>query len=100
MQTLWPIIGHSEIGIRVLAISECAPRSGHSRHTTTGITIAAGSVLIFLAQSRCEPKHQLHAFHFGQPIAKCDVEFFSLGRTNAGQPKQTQLAEGQRRDTG
>jgi len=41
METLWPI-GHSEIGIRVLAISECAPRSGHSRHTTTRITIAAG----------------------------------------------------------
>ncbi len=42
METLRPIIGHSEIGIRVLAISECAPRSGHSHHTTTGITIAAG----------------------------------------------------------
>ena len=33
-------------------------------------------IVMFLAKTRREPKHQLHTLDFVQPIAKCGVEFF------------------------
>src|ERR1700674_1713608 len=50
-------------------------------------------VLVFLAQSRCEPEHQLHAFHFVQPIGERGVEFFFLGGDDSGRTKRAELAE-------
>lgn len=38
-------------------------------------------VLIFLAQSRCEPKHQLYTLHFGQPIGESGIDFLFSGAT-------------------
>jgi hypothetical protein len=44
-------------------------------------------VLIFLAKAGSEPKHQLRALDFVEPIAQGSVELVFLGSDNAGRAK-------------
>ena len=51
-------------------------------------------VLIFLAQAGSEPKHQLHAFDFIQPIAEGGVQFTFVGRDDSSRAERTQSRMG------